>query len=67
MRQLRWAPAAASDLESIDRYLDQHFPAYRTQTIQRLYDATRSLKAHPHKGRVGRKSGTRELVLVPLP
>ena len=67
MKQLRWAPAAANDLDTIDRYLEQHHPEYRAATIQRLYNAARSLKTHPYKGRIGHKEGTRELVLAPLP
>jgi plasmid stabilization system protein ParE len=35
--------------------------------FKRLYDATKSLKAFPYAGRAGMKSGTRELVLAPLP
>jgi len=67
LRRLRWSLAAAADLEAISSYLDQHHPTYTSSTIRRLYDAARSLKEHPLVGRSGRKPGTRELVLVPLP
>jgi plasmid stabilization system protein ParE len=59
--------AAADDLEGIAGYLWLHHPSFAASTIQRLYDAARSLKAFPYAGRVGSKSGTRELVLAPLP
>jgi plasmid stabilization system protein ParE len=59
--------AAADDLDGIANYLWLHYPSFAASTIQRLYDAARSLKAFPYAGRVGSKSGTRELVLAPLP
>ena len=67
MRRLRWSLAAADDLEGIANYLYLHHPEFATSTLQRLYAAAKSLKAFPYAGRVGRKSGTRELVLAPLP
>jgi plasmid stabilization system protein ParE len=59
--------AAADDLEGIANYLYLHHPSFADSTIQRLYDAAKSLKAFPYAGRAGTKSGTRELVLAPLP
>lgn len=59
--------AAADDLEGIANYLWLHHPSFAASTIQRLYDAAKSLKAFPYAGRIGMKSGTRELVLAPLP
>jgi plasmid stabilization system protein ParE len=59
--------AAADDLEGISNYLYLHQPSFAASTIQRLYDAARSLKQFPYVGRAGKKSGTRELVLAPLP
>jgi plasmid stabilization system protein ParE len=59
--------AAADDLEGIADYLWLHHPSHAASTIQRLYDAAKRLKAFPYAGRVGSKSGTRELVLAPLP
>jgi addiction module RelE/StbE family toxin len=67
LRRLRWSIAAADDLEGIANYLHLHHPEFAASTIQRLYGATKSLKAFPYAGRVGKKSGTRELVLAPLP
>jgi addiction module RelE/StbE family toxin len=59
--------AAADDLEGIADYLWLRHPSLAATTIQRLYDAAKRLKAYPYAGRVGSKSGTRELVLAPLP
>jgi plasmid stabilization system protein ParE len=59
--------AAADDLEGIANYLYLHHPAFAASTLQRLYERAKSLKAFPYAGRVGAKSGTRELVLAPLP
>jgi plasmid stabilization system protein ParE len=59
--------AAAGDLEGISNYLYLHHPSFAASTIQRLYDTARSLKQFPYLGRPGMKSGTRELVLAPLP
>jgi toxin ParE1/3/4 len=67
LRRLRWSPAAAGDLEDIAQYLHRHHPSLAAETIQRLYDAARSLKQFPFRGRIGKKDGTRELVLAPLP
>jgi len=67
LRKLRWSMAAADDLEGIANYLYLHHPAFAASTLQRLYDAAKSLKAFPFSGRAGKKSGTRELVLSPLP
>lgn len=59
--------AAAGDLEGIGNYLYLHHPSYAASTIQRLYDAAISLKGFPYSGRIGKKDGTRELALAPLP
>ncbi|MGA9071686.1 MAG: type II toxin-antitoxin system RelE/ParE family toxin [Terracidiphilus sp.] len=67
MRRLRWSRAAADDLEAIANYLNLYHPSFAASTLQRLYNAAKSLKAFPYVGRIGKKDGTRELVLAPLP
>src|SRR5262249_20272423 len=37
------------------------------RTVVNIYERVRSLKTLPHRGRPGRKEGTRELVMAPLP
>ncbi|MBK5292630.1 MAG: type II toxin-antitoxin system RelE/ParE family toxin [Acidobacteriia bacterium] len=65
--RIRWTHAAAADLQNISDHLKDHHPQYRQPTIRKLYEATGSLKAMPHRGRPGREEGTRELVFSPLP
>ncbi len=65
--RLRWTPAAAGDLESINDYLTQHLPTFAQSTIREIYQAILSLRSIPNRGRPGREEGTRELVLPRLP
>jgi len=65
--QLRWSEEAANDLERIADYLLVHAPARAPELIRRVYDAPTTLLTFPHRGRLGKKEGTRELVLAPLP
>jgi addiction module RelE/StbE family toxin len=65
--RIRWTPAAAADLQHINDYLNDHHPQYGQPTIRKLYEAIRSLKEWPHRGRVGREEGTREILFPPLP
>ena len=45
----------------------EHHPSLTQSTIRKLYDAARSLKRFPNRGRIGQKEGTRELVMAPMP
>jgi toxin ParE1/3/4 len=65
--RIRWTPAAAADLEHIKEYLTEHHPSWAQSTIVELYEAIRSLKLSPQRGRPGRVDGTRELVFPRLP
>ncbi|HVP46435.1 MAG TPA: type II toxin-antitoxin system RelE/ParE family toxin, partial [Bryobacteraceae bacterium] len=65
--RIRWTPAAAADLEHINKYLKARHPHYRQPTMRKLYEGVRSLKEWPNRGRVGREDGTRELLFPPLP
>ena len=65
--QIRWTPAAAADLKHISNYLKDRHPHYRQPTMRKLYEAIRSLKESPHRGRPGREDGTRELLFSPCP
>jgi addiction module RelE/StbE family toxin len=65
--RLRWTPAAADDLESIDEYLTQHLPSFAQSTVVEIYQTILTLRSTPHRGRAGREEGTRELVLPRLP
>lgn len=65
--QLRWTTAAADDLEGIAEYLFEKSPGTAPQLIRKIYEAPSTLKNYPNLGRPGKKEGTRELVLAPLP
>ena len=65
--QLRWTEEAATDLTRIADYLFEHTPERAPQLVQTVYDAPSSLLDFPARGRPGKKEGTRELVLTPLP
>lgn len=62
-----WTTSAAADLQNISDCLKEHHPHYRQPTLRKLYEAIRSLKQWPERGRVGREVGTRELLFPPLP
>ena len=65
--QLRWTAAAADDLEGIADYLFEKSPQNAAELIRKIYEAPSNLKRYPNLGRPGKKEGTRELVLAPLP
>jgi addiction module RelE/StbE family toxin len=65
--QLRWTEEAANDLERIADYLLIHAPDRAQELVRRVYDAPTALLTFPNRGRPGKREGTRELVLAPLP
>jgi toxin ParE1/3/4 len=65
--QLRWTEEAATDLEHITDYLFEHAPDRAAELVRSIFDAPATLLIFPHRGRPGKKEGTRELVLSPLP
>jgi toxin ParE1/3/4 len=65
--ELRWTEEAASDLERITDYLFEHAAGRAAELVREVYDAPGVLLMFPYRGRPGKKAGTRELVLSPLP
>lgn len=65
--QLRWADEAAEDLEHITDYLFENAPGRASELVREIYNAPSALLTFPYRGRPGKKEGTRELVLSPLP
>jgi toxin ParE1/3/4 len=65
--QVRWTTAAANDLENIADYLFEKTPENAARLIHEICDAVFALRIYPNRGRPGKKSGTRELVLPALP
>ena len=66
--RVQWTEAAISDLTSICDYSRDHMgDKVARETALRIHDSVASLPQFPQRGRVGRKVGTRELVLPDLP
>ena len=65
--ELRWTQEAAADLERIADYLFENTPARAADLVRAVYAAPSALTEFPYRGRPGKKEGTRELVLSPLP
>ena len=65
--ELRWTEEAAADFERIADYLFKQTPERASQLVSTLYNALATLLEFPKRGRLGRKEGTRELVMSPLP
>jgi len=65
--QVRWTSAAAEDLESIANYLFEKTPESAARLIREIYNVPSTLKSFPKRGRVGKKEGTRELLMPSLP
>ena len=65
--QVRWTTPAAQDLEEITLYI-QRDSEYAARIVSKtLFDAANSLDLLPFRGRLGRSSGTRELVVPGMP
>jgi toxin ParE1/3/4 len=64
---IRWTPEAADDLERITDYLFDHAGERAEDIVRTIYGAPRELLTFPRRGRLGKKAGTRELVLSGLP
>lgn len=64
---IRWSPSATADLGRIVAYIEQDNPAAALRVAQAIHAAVTALSNFPQRGRTGKVSGTRELVLVPLP
>ena len=65
--EVRWTQDAAADLERISDYLLAHFPDRAARLVTSIYEAPQALLPFPNRGRPGKKVGTRELPLSPLP
>lgn len=65
--QVRWTEPAAQDLERISEYIQKDRPDAAERIAKSLFDAANSLGIFPARGRVGRVSGTRELIVSGMP
>jgi len=64
---LRWTEEAANDLEHIADYLFENAPGRAADLVREIFASPSVLLTFPSRGRPGKKHGTRELVLSPLP
>ena len=65
---VRWTKPAADDLTNICDYTEDRFGAAQARRAAiAIYDAADFLKDMPHRGRSGRKPGTRELIVSGFP
>jgi toxin ParE1/3/4 len=66
--RVRWTDAARRDLTDICDYtLERLGPEQARKLALRIYEALGSLPQFPNVGRLGRKAGTRELVISGVP
>ncbi len=65
--RLRWSSKAAADREAIYQYIATDSLDAAARTDELIWAAVTSLLIFPEKGRKGRVSGTRELVVQSTP
>ena len=65
--QLRWTLEAATDFQPVAEYLVEHLPEQAALLVRTVHEAPALLLEFPHRGRAGKKVGTRELVNPSLP
>lgn len=64
---VRWSPEAAADFVAIVEYIRKQNLSAAERVAHKIYESAASLASFPQQGRLGRITGTRELVLSPLP
>jgi toxin ParE1/3/4 len=66
--RIRWTDPAVQDLSDICDYLDKRAtPETSLRVAKELFEIATSLNTLPHRGRPGRRAGTRELICTDLP
>lgn len=65
--QVRWLNRALRNLKDEAEYIAQDDPQAAARVVMEILDAVALLSEHPALGRVGRVSGTRELVVPNTP
>ena len=65
--QIRWSTAAAQDLFRIVEYIHRENAPAAQRVAKTIYENVGSLSSFPHRGRLGRVEGTRELPVPSLP
>jgi toxin ParE1/3/4 len=63
-----WMPEALMDIEHIEEYIANDSAVSATDVVQTIFVyVTKQLETFPQSGRIGRVSGTLELVVPRLP
>jgi plasmid stabilization system protein ParE len=65
--EIVWTKTAIRHLDAIQTFIAQDKPEAARGLAEAICKAVAYLAAHPHLGRVGRKTGTRELVIADTP
>ena len=67
--QLQWTEPAARDLDEVEQYISrENSPIVAIDIVLKVIETVEIvLLAHPHAGRIGRVTGTRELVIEGAP
>ena len=65
--RIRYTPQARADLNAIFSHVSQDNPRAASHLIARIRQAIAVLSTHPSRGRSGRVSGTRELIIGGYP
>lgn len=65
--KLHWTRPALRDLEMIGEYVARDNPVAADALMERILEQVEVLKRHPEIGRVGRVTGTRELIVSATP
>jgi toxin ParE1/3/4 len=64
---VRWLPEAEADLLRQLEYVNEQNPQAAINLSDRIESATDILADHPRSGRLGRRRGTRELIVTRTP
>lgn len=63
---IRWSQNASVDFANQIAFIHADRPRAAERIGSRILDRIETLSVHPHRGRVGRLAGTRELVIAPF-
>ncbi len=65
--QVKWLARALANLTDEAEYIAKESPANAKAFFMHVLASVEQLKEHPHLGRAGRVTGTRELVITHYP
>jgi plasmid stabilization system protein ParE len=65
--RVHWTDRASNDLFYIGLYISGDNPRASDSVVRTIFDSCEGLVVAPHRGRIGKKRGTRELLFAPLP